>query len=183
MVLKLLEQRGSVTVEHRRAGERLERDYRASMTNPARLVSRYEANLPRAPKRYQGNADTPLSIAARCELNGERTHDRCVGVCYLGDVDIAAEMVRRLGIVRASAAGGIATRSSGPRRQAQQSGGRTHCRGTAVRDRPARDWARHLPRTGPGQTVACSIVLVCKIVSAALWRVGVARNREACQLY
>jgi hypothetical protein len=80
MVLKLLEQRGIFTVEHRRAGERLERDYRASMTNPARLVSRYEA------------------------------------------------MVRRLGIVRASAAGGIARRSSGPRRQAQQSGGRTHCR-------------------------------------------------------
>jgi micrococcal nuclease len=31
----------------------------------------------------------------RCELNGERTHDRCVGVCYLEGVDISAEMVRR----------------------------------------------------------------------------------------
>jgi micrococcal nuclease len=30
----------------------------------------------------------------RCELNGERTHDRCVGVCYLEGVDISAEMVR-----------------------------------------------------------------------------------------
>jgi hypothetical protein len=40
-VLELLEQRGSITVEHRRAGERLERDYRASQTNHARLVSRY----------------------------------------------------------------------------------------------------------------------------------------------
>jgi micrococcal nuclease len=29
----------------------------------------------------------------RCELNGERTHDRCVGVCYLDGADIAAEMV------------------------------------------------------------------------------------------
>jgi len=30
----------------------------------------------------------------RCELNGERTHDRCVGVCYLNGRDISAEMVR-----------------------------------------------------------------------------------------
>jgi endonuclease YncB( thermonuclease family) len=29
----------------------------------------------------------------RCELNGERTHDRCVGVCYVNGADIAAEMV------------------------------------------------------------------------------------------
>ena len=29
----------------------------------------------------------------RCELDGERTGDRCVGVCYLEGVDIAAEMV------------------------------------------------------------------------------------------
>lgn len=37
--------------------------------------------------------------ALRCELDGERTHDRCVGVCYLEDVDISAEMVRR-GVAR-----------------------------------------------------------------------------------
>jgi hypothetical protein len=35
----------------------------------------------------------------RYELNGERTHDRCVGVCYLEGVDISAEMVR-LGVAR-----------------------------------------------------------------------------------
>jgi micrococcal nuclease len=29
----------------------------------------------------------------RCQLNGERTYDRCVGVCYLDGNDIAAEMV------------------------------------------------------------------------------------------
>jgi endonuclease YncB( thermonuclease family) len=29
----------------------------------------------------------------RCELNGERTGDRCVGVCYLEGADIAAKMV------------------------------------------------------------------------------------------
>jgi micrococcal nuclease len=50
-----------------------------------------------------GNAamDTMLELVAgrtlRCELNGERTHDRCVGVCYLDGVDISAEMVRRGG--------------------------------------------------------------------------------------
>jgi micrococcal nuclease len=35
----------------------------------------------------------------RCELNRERTHDRCVGVCYLEGADISAEMVRR-GVAR-----------------------------------------------------------------------------------
>jgi endonuclease YncB( thermonuclease family) len=35
----------------------------------------------------------------RCELNGERTHDRCVGICYLDGMDISAEMVRR-GVAR-----------------------------------------------------------------------------------
>jgi micrococcal nuclease len=29
-----------------------------------------------------------------CELDGERTHDRCVGVCYLNGADIAEVMVR-----------------------------------------------------------------------------------------
>jgi micrococcal nuclease len=35
----------------------------------------------------------------RCELNGERTHDRCVGICYLDGADISAEMVRQ-GVAR-----------------------------------------------------------------------------------
>jgi endonuclease YncB( thermonuclease family) len=30
----------------------------------------------------------------RCELDGDRTHDRCVGVCYLNGADIAEVMVR-----------------------------------------------------------------------------------------
>lgn len=30
----------------------------------------------------------------RCELNGDRTYDRCVGICYLDGADIAAELVR-----------------------------------------------------------------------------------------
>jgi hypothetical protein len=57
--------RGQITTEHRKAGERIERDYRLSQTYPARLVSRYEANMPRPPKRYQASADTPSSIRAR----------------------------------------------------------------------------------------------------------------------
>ena len=31
----------------------------------------------------------------RCELDGERTHDRCAGICYLDGADIAAVIVRR----------------------------------------------------------------------------------------
>ena len=31
----------------------------------------------------------------RCELNGERTHDRCAGVCFLAGLDIAEALVRR----------------------------------------------------------------------------------------
>ena len=30
-----------------------------------------------------------------CELNGELTHDRCVGVCYLNGEDIGEAMVRQ----------------------------------------------------------------------------------------
>jgi endonuclease YncB( thermonuclease family) len=35
----------------------------------------------------------------RCDLNGERTHDRCVGICYLDGADIAARMVE-MGVAR-----------------------------------------------------------------------------------
>jgi endonuclease YncB( thermonuclease family) len=35
----------------------------------------------------------------RCDLDGERTHDRCVGICYFEGVDIAAMMVG-LGLAR-----------------------------------------------------------------------------------
>lgn len=31
----------------------------------------------------------------RCELDGERTHDRCVGICYLEGEDISEIMVRQ----------------------------------------------------------------------------------------
>jgi endonuclease YncB( thermonuclease family) len=35
----------------------------------------------------------------RCELDGERTHDRCVGVCYVDGADISEVMVER-GVAR-----------------------------------------------------------------------------------
>jgi hypothetical protein len=63
--LQLLESRRTIHAEHRRAGERLERDYRASMTMPRGLISRYDANTPAPPKAYQGGHDTPAAIDAR----------------------------------------------------------------------------------------------------------------------
>jgi endonuclease YncB( thermonuclease family) len=38
--------------------------------------------------------DLALGRQVRCELNGERTHDRCVAVCHLNGADIAEVMVR-----------------------------------------------------------------------------------------
>jgi endonuclease YncB( thermonuclease family) len=35
----------------------------------------------------------------RCELDGERTHDRCVGVCFLEGADISEVMIQR-GVAR-----------------------------------------------------------------------------------
>jgi endonuclease YncB( thermonuclease family) len=36
-----------------------------------------------------------LGRSLRCELDGDRTHDRCVAVCYLDAEDIAESMVRQ----------------------------------------------------------------------------------------
>jgi Domain of unknown function (DUF6456) len=63
--LELLESRGNITIHHRKAGERLEQDYRLSGTCPSRLISRYEPNMPRQPKKYQAPSDAPGNIAAR----------------------------------------------------------------------------------------------------------------------
>lgn len=35
-----------------------------------------------------------LGKALRCELNGERTHDRVVGICFLDEADISALIIR-----------------------------------------------------------------------------------------
>ena len=40
-----------------------------------------------------------LGRELRCELDGERTHDRCVGICFLEGADISEIMVRR-GVAR-----------------------------------------------------------------------------------
>jgi micrococcal nuclease len=40
-----------------------------------------------------------LGRELRCELDGERTHDRCVGVCYLDGTDVSEVMVHR-GVAR-----------------------------------------------------------------------------------
>jgi micrococcal nuclease len=64
----------------------------------------------------------------RCEFDGERTRDRCVGVRYLEGADMAAEMARDcLGTV----AGGIAISRRKPQRPVRRSGGLTGCRGIA----------------------------------------------------
>jgi endonuclease YncB( thermonuclease family) len=47
----------------------------------------------------QAMVELVLARTLRCELDGERTHDRCVGICYLDDKDISAEMVRQ-GVAR-----------------------------------------------------------------------------------
>jgi endonuclease YncB( thermonuclease family) len=51
---------------------------------------------PAAPKRL-GQLVNGRQV--RCELDGKRTHDRCVAVCYLEGRDLAAEMVR-VGLAR-----------------------------------------------------------------------------------
>jgi endonuclease YncB( thermonuclease family) len=74
----------------------------------------------------------------RCELDGERTHDRCVGICYLEDVDISAEMVRR-GVARdCPRFSGGRYRGVEAQATARRSGEPTGCRGIAVRGRSSR---------------------------------------------
>jgi micrococcal nuclease len=36
-----------------------------------------------------------LGLELRCNLDGQRTYDRCVGICYLEGRDISEVMVRR----------------------------------------------------------------------------------------
>jgi micrococcal nuclease len=38
--------------------------------------------------------DMVLGKRLRCDLDGERTHDRCVGICYLGGEDIGERLIR-----------------------------------------------------------------------------------------
>jgi endonuclease YncB( thermonuclease family) len=54
-----------------------------------------ERGEPGGPKATAAMLELVPGRTLRCELDGEHTHDRCVGVCYLDGTDIAAVMVRR----------------------------------------------------------------------------------------
>jgi endonuclease YncB( thermonuclease family) len=69
----------------------------------------------------------------RCELDGEQTHDRCAGVCYLDGKDISATLVAD-GLARDCphfSGGGTARSSSAPPHQGRRSDRRIACRGIA----------------------------------------------------
>jgi Staphylococcal nuclease homologue len=85
-----------------------------------------------------------LGRELRCELDGERTHDRCVGICYLEGQDISEVMVRR-GLARdwpGSAVGVCRAERRPCCRQCHESSGRR---------RPCPEWARL-----SGRALCCS---------------------------
>jgi endonuclease YncB( thermonuclease family) len=63
---------------------------------PIRLngVSAPEMNEPFGPQSKAFMTDLVLSKHVCCELNGEKTHDRFVGICYLNEQDIGATVIR-----------------------------------------------------------------------------------------
>ena len=52
-----------------------------------------EADEPGGDQAAAAMNELVLDREVRCDLDGERTYDRCVAVCYLDGVDIAATMV------------------------------------------------------------------------------------------
>lgn len=62
---------------------------------PIRLngVSAPEMNEPLGPQSKAFMADLVMGKRVRCELNGEKTHDRFVGTCYLDGQDIGASVI------------------------------------------------------------------------------------------
>lgn len=76
-----------------------------------------------------------LGQELRCELDGERTHDRCVAICYLEGADIGEIMVRR-GLARDCprfSGGRYAALEQAAAMEGATIGRRTSCRGTATR--------------------------------------------------
>jgi hypothetical protein len=63
--LDVLLHRHVITPDQARAGGRFSRDFRLSGTVIRRLIGRYEANMPKKPKRYAAAPDTPSTIEAR----------------------------------------------------------------------------------------------------------------------
>lgn len=62
---------------------------------PVRLngVSAPELKEPLGRKSKQFMRDLVLGKPVRCELNGEKTYDRLVGVCYLDGKDIGVSVI------------------------------------------------------------------------------------------
>jgi hypothetical protein len=67
--LDVLLHRHVITVDQARAGGRFSRDFHLSGTVIGRLIGRYEAGIPRPPKKYSAPApDSPSTIEARERL-------------------------------------------------------------------------------------------------------------------
>ena len=62
---------------------------------PIRLngVSAPEMNEPLGPQSKAFMTDLVMGKHVRCELDGSKTHDRFVGICYLGEQDIGARVI------------------------------------------------------------------------------------------
>ena len=62
---------------------------------PIRLngVSAPELKEPLGPHSKAFMVDLVMGKRVRCELNGEKTYDRFVGICYLDDKDIGAAVI------------------------------------------------------------------------------------------
>jgi len=62
---------------------------------PIRLngVSAPEMKEPLGPQSKAFMTDLVMGKRVRCELNGEKTHDRFVGTCYLDEQDIGATII------------------------------------------------------------------------------------------
>jgi endonuclease YncB( thermonuclease family) len=59
-----------------------------------------EDHEPRGDAATAAMVELVLARTLRCELDGERNHDRCVAICYLEDRDISDVLVRQ-GLARA----------------------------------------------------------------------------------
>ena len=62
---------------------------------PIRLsgVSAPEMNEPLGPQSKAFMIDLVMGKHVRCELDGSKTHDRFVGICYLDEQDIGATVI------------------------------------------------------------------------------------------
>jgi endonuclease YncB( thermonuclease family) len=64
---------------------------------PIRLngVSAPEMNEPLGPQSKAFMTDLVMGKRVRCELDGSKTHDRFVGICYLNGKDIGATVIAK----------------------------------------------------------------------------------------